>query len=200
MAKIDFWFSIGSTYSYLTVMRLPAVAKEHDVAFEWRPYSVRALMQEMNNLPFAGKPAKEKHMWRDLERRAERHGIDISLPVEYPLAHFDLANRVAIVARQEGWCEPYVTAAYKCWFQDGMGAGSEANLEKSLAEIGQSLPRVLDLAQSEQTKDAYEAATDEARSLGIFGSPTFVTTDGELFWGDDRLEDALWWSRRGAPG
>ena len=103
MTSFDFWFSIGSTYTYLTVERIGDLARENGIDVQWRPFSVRALMQEMNNIPFAGKPAKERYMWRDLERRAARQGADISLPITYPLPDFDRANRVAIVAQQEGW-------------------------------------------------------------------------------------------------
>ena len=48
MAGIDFWFSIGSTYSYLSVMRLPQVVGETGVSFHWRPFNVRAIMREMD--------------------------------------------------------------------------------------------------------------------------------------------------------
>ena len=191
MKHIDFWFSIGSTYTYLTVMRIEALAKRHGVAVKWLPFSVRALMQEMNNIPFVGKPAKEKYMWRDLERRAERYGLHARFPVDYPLKQFDRANRVAIVARQEGWCAEYTKAAYRLWFQEGMPAGEDANLARSLEVAGQDPARVLALADTNATRQAYETATATARGLGIFGSPTLVVADNELFWGDDRLEDAI---------
>ena len=188
---IEFWFSIGSTYSYLTVMRLPAVEAAHGVRFAWKPFSVRALMQEMNNVPFVGKPAKERYMWRDLERRAGHHGLPIRLPVEYPLEHFDRANRVAIVAEKEGWCADYARNAYRLWFQDGLPAGGDKNLEQSLAAAGQDPARVLELAGSAAVEADYDAATAQARELGIFGAPSFVVGRRELFWGDDRLEDAV---------
>lgn len=201
MNQIDFWFSIGSTYTYLTVMRLKNVAQEAGVTFNWQPFSVRALMREMDNIPFIGKPAKEKYMWRDIQRRAERYGIPANLPIEYPLKNFDLANRVAIVARQEGWCPEYVRATYRLWFREGLPAGDEANLKESLSKAGQRPDRVLELADSDSIKNAYEEATSRARALGIFGSPSFVVNGLELFWGDDRLEDAIDCSRRlAAPG
>jgi 2-hydroxychromene-2-carboxylate isomerase len=153
-------------------------------------------MQEMGNIPFVGKPAKEKYMWRDLERRAKRYGIPASFPIEYPLEHFDLANRIAIVARQEGWCAEYVRATYKLWFQDGLPAGGNRNLERCLSELGQSPDRVHELAASAPIEAAYRDATEQARSLGIFGAPSFVVDGTELFWGDDRLEDAIEWARR----
>ncbi len=198
MSRIDFWFSIGSTYSYLTVMRLPDVEQESGVAFSWCPFSVRKLMQEMDNVPFVGKPAKEEYMWRDIERRASRLRIPVSLPVEYPLQNFDLANRVAVVATQEGWCPEYVRTTYRLWFQEGLAAGGDQNLEQSLEELGQSQNRVLDLANSPDVEAAYRDATAKARSLGIFGSPSFVVDNNELFWGDDRLEDAIDWAQNSA--
>lgn len=191
MHTIDFWFSIGSTYTYLTVQRLADVAQSSGVSFNWRPFSVRALMQEMNNLPFVGKPQKERYMWRDLERRALRHGIPIRLPVEYPLAEFDRANRVAIVAREEGWCEDYVRGAYELWFQQGIPAGSEQNLKISIEACGRDVDQVIEAANGNDVESAFQQATAEARALGIFGAPSFVTGDGELFWGDDRLQDAI---------
>ena len=172
-------------------MRLDEVAADRNVEFAWKPFSVRALMQEMNNVPFVGKPAKERYMWRDLERRAESYGIPIVLPVEYPLKQFDLANRVAIVAEQEGWCAEYVQNAYKLWFQHGLPAGRDDNLAESLAAVGQEPRRVLELARSESIEEAYDSATAAARDLGVFGSPSFVVDGRELFWGDDRLEDAI---------
>ena len=196
MKHIDFWFSIGSTYTYLTVMRLKKVEQEADVTFNWQPFSVRALMQEMDNIPFIGKPAKEKYMWRDIQRRAERYGIPANLPIEYPLKNFDLANRVAIVAQQEGWCPEYVSTAYQLWFREGLPAGDETNLRESLRNAGQRPDRVLELADSDSINHAYQDATSQARSLGIFGSPSFVVDGLELFWGDDRLEDAIEYSRR----
>lgn len=97
---IDFWFSIGSTYTYLTVMRLEEVAKSAAVEFRWRPFSVRAVMIEQKNIPFIGKPVKTAYMWRDVERRAEMHGFPARVPAPYPLAEFDRANRVATIAAE----------------------------------------------------------------------------------------------------
>lgn len=196
---IEFWFSIGSTYTYLSVSRVAALEASTGIELDWRPFSVRALMQEMNNLPFVGKPAKEAYMWRDLERRAGGHGLPISLPVEYPLEHFDLANQVAILGREEGWCENYVQSAYRLWFVDGLAAGSAANLEQSIAAAGESVERVIEAASSALNVERYAAATDTARARGIFGSPSFVVGETELFWGDDRLEDAVAFAKAARP-
>ena len=198
--SIDFWFSIGSTYSYLTILRLKDVERQIGIPFDWRPFSVRKIMIEQNNVPFAEKPVKSAYMWRDIERRAEAYDLPVCVPAPYPLREFDLANKVAIVGRAEGWCQDYVIATYKRWFQQGQPAGSEPNLSASLAEIGQDPLRVIAKAREGMTKSAYFAATDEAQNLGVFGAPTFVV-GREVFWGDDRLEDAVDWFRTHAqPG
>ncbi len=80
MKPIDFWFSIGSTYTYLSVMRLMNVEEETGISFEWRPFSVRAIMIKMDNIPFAKKPIKASYMWRDIERRARKYGLDATPP------------------------------------------------------------------------------------------------------------------------
>ena len=192
---IDFWFSIGSMYTYLSVMRIDRVEELHDIAFRWRPFSVKAIMIETDNRPMS-KPLKLEYMWRDLERRAAKNFCEFPKRPPYPLKEFDLANRIAVVAAAEGWCADYVRSTYARWFGLGEESGSEPNVSGSLKEIGQDPARVLALAQSEATGRAYEAATAEAKSFGIFGAPTFVTR-GEIFWGDDRREDAVRWHRGG---
>ena len=192
---IDFWFSIGSLYTFLAVMRMDRFEDTLGVEFRWRPFNVRTLMIEMDNIP-AKKPVKMSYAWRDVQRRAEKYGVPFGEPPPYPLKDFDLANRIAIVGAREGWCADYVRAAYRRWFVERHEAGSEPNVSDSLREIGQDRARVLALAQSDEIAHAYAAATNEARTLGIFGVPTFVTR-GELFWGDDRMEDAVAWHQDG---
>jgi 2-hydroxychromene-2-carboxylate isomerase len=192
---IEFWFTVGSTYTYLTVARLDRVAASTGVRFVWRPFNARPIMQEMNNVPFITKPVKLAYMWRDVERRAGNYGLPIKVPAPYPLREFDLANRVAVLGAMEGWCPEYVRTTYQRWFVAGQEAGSEPNLSDSLREIGQDPARVISLARSQDVGRAYDAATDEARRLNIFGAPTFVTR-GEVFWGDDRLDDAVTWRQR----
>ena len=97
---------------------------------------------------------------------------------------------------KEGWVEDYTRATYRRWFESGEPAGEEPNLTSSLEEIGCDPSKVLADAQSDDISSALSAATDEAMAHGVFGSPTFVV-DGEVFWGDDRLEDAVLWAGNG---
>lgn len=194
--SIDFWFSTGSTYSYLSIMRLNAVQASAGVTFNWCPFNVRDIMMEQNNRPFVGKPVKSAYMWRDIERRAEMYNLPVRVPAPYPLPELEFANRVAILAAEEGWCAEYAVATYRRWFQMGQEPGADPNLSDSLREVGHDPQRVIAEARTDRIATALRAATDRARSVGVFGSPSFVVGT-ELFWGDDRLEDALAWSRNG---
>jgi len=192
---IDF-FLMGSTYSYLAVMRLPDVARATGISFNWRSFHLLTILNDMKHVPFADKPAKMNYMWRDLTRRAGMHGIPITVPAPYPARQSVVANQIALLGMQEGWGEAFVREAYRLWFQRGLETGGEPNVSTALREIGQEPAGVVALAAGETVKAALAAQTDRAKSLGIFGSPTFVV-DGELFWGDDRLEDAISWWRHG---
>ena len=194
--QIDFWFTMGSTYSYLSVMRLAEVERSTGASFRWRPFHLLLILQEMKHVPFADKPVKMSYMWRDLERRAAMYGLPVRLPAPYPAKQSVMANVVAIVGMGEGWGADFVRAAYRRWLQQGEETGSEPNLSSSLREIGQDPERVLALANAAAANDRMVSETQAAKQLGIFGSPTFAV-GREIFWGDDRLEDAIDWWRHG---
>jgi 2-hydroxychromene-2-carboxylate isomerase len=194
--QIDFWFTMGSTYSFLSVMRLARVGGETGIAVRWRPFHLLIILNEMKHVPFADKPLKMAYMWRDIERRAARYNLPVNVPAPYPCKQSVVANQVAVAGMREGWGEDFVRAAYRRWFVLGQPTGDEPNVSESLREIGQDPARILPLAASDEIKAALSAETDAARELGIFGSPTF-TVGRELFWGDDRLDDAIDWARSG---
>ena len=194
---IDFWFSIGSTYTYLSVMRIEEVIRKAGVSMRWRPMDVRSIMVEMNNIPFTTKPLKAHYMWRDVERRAAMYGHQWSGVPPYPLQHLSLPNRIALLGTREGWCQDFVKAAYRTWFVGGRDVSLEPALAEILAEIGQDGARAIAWATSEEGKLALQQETEAARRLGIFGSPTFAV-GSEIFWGDDRLKNAISWARHGS--
>ena len=195
--SIDFFFTMGSTYTYLAVMRLPEIERTSGVAFRWRPFHLLTILNDMKHVPFADKPAKMSYMWRDIERRAGMHGIPIKAPAPYPAKQSLFANQIALLGMQEGWGDAFVREAYRQWFQMGFETGSEPNISNALHAIGQDPVPVLERAASDEVEQALAAETDRAKALGIFGSPTFVVDGRELFWGDDRLEDAISWAKSG---
>ena len=190
--SLDFFFFIGSTYTCLAVQRAEAVAARQGVVLRWRPFSVRSIMVEQNNKPFVGKPGKLAYMWRDIERRAARHGLPFSAAPVYPIDADELANRVATLASMEGWCPEFTRAACSKWFLGNQDPGATGPLSDILRDLNRDPDAVIAQANAQAVRDRYAARTQAARALAIFGSPTFVY-GSEIFWGDDRLEDAIDW-------
>ena len=188
---IDFYFSIGSTYTYLAVTRILDVEKNHQVSFNWKPFSVRVIMKEMNNIPFPkDKLNKVNYMWRDIERRAESYGFFAKTPVPYPLSEFDLANQIAILGLNKSWGVDYVKLTYKKWFQEGKEPAIEPSISEVCKELKLNKDEIISEAKTKLIEDKYLANTNSARENKIFGSPSFVVKN-EIFWGDDRMEDAI---------
>ena len=194
MEKIEFWYSIGSTYTYLSTQRLTEIANKKKIEFEWCPFSVRSRMIEMENVPFMAEKKRDKidYMWRDVQRRANFYGFDAKVPAPYPLKEFDLANKVAILGKDQGWIKEYTILTYKKWFLEHLEPGSEPNLSSTLREIGLDPDKIINLAQADEIEQKYLKNTEIAKNKGIFGSPTFIV-ENEVFWGDDRCEDAIKW-------
>ena len=194
MNNIDFYFSIGSTYTYLSVTRILDIEKKHNVKFNWKPFSVRAIMKEMNNIPFPkDKKNKVDYMWRDIERRAEGYGFFAKTPVPYPLSEFDLANQIAILGLNNGWGIDYVKLTYKKWFQEGKEPAIDPSISEICNELNLSKDEIIASAKDQEIEKKYLSNTDSARNHKIFGSPSFITKN-EVFWGDDRMEDAIKWA------
>ena len=194
MADVDFFFSIGSTYTYLSVTRILDVGKKHQIKFNWKPFSVREIMKEMNNIPFPkDKINKVNYMWRDIERRAEGYGFFAKTPVPYPLSEFDLANQIAILGLEKEWGINFIVHTYKKWFQEGKEPAIEPSISEVCKELGLHKEDIINEAQTDLVKNKYKQNTNLAREYKIFGSPSFVVNN-ELFWGDDRMEDAIKWS------
>ena len=193
---IDFYFSIGSTYTYLSVTRILDVEKKHQVKFNWIPFSVRIIMKEMNNIPFPkDKQNKVDYMWRDIERRAEGYGFFAKTPVPYPLTEFDLANKLAILGLKQGWGIDYVKFTYKRWFQDGKEPATEPNISEIFQELKVDKKKVMEDVMKDEIENQYQQNTNNARDNKVFGSPTFFVGK-EIFWGDDRMEDSISWSKK----
>ena len=197
MQEINFWFSIGSTYTYLTVKRLRAKIDDLNLNINFHPFSVRTVMKDMDNIPFPpSKKPKVDHMWRDIQRRSILYNIEVpKVPVPYPINNLDLANCVALVGVNEGWILEYLEQAYKLWFIDHIEAGSEGNFNDSFNKINLDSEKIIEIANSSKILQQYEQNTQIAKDISVFGSPTFIV-ENELFWGDDRLEDAIEWARK----
>ncbi|KAF0116737.1 MAG: DsbA oxidoreductase [Rhodobacteraceae bacterium] len=198
MRTLDFFYFFGSGYAYLSVLRIDALASRAGVTVRWRPFNVRPLMRE-NNVMLRDEAQKVRYLWRDIERRAAHHGLPFVKAPIWPTEPDLLASRVGMVAAEEGWVQPYSVESFRAWYLDGLPLGTTDSLETILPRVGQDPARVLTLAAAPEAFARLEAETDAARRLGAFGSPTFVVGE-ELFWGDDRLDEAVDWAAGRHPG
>lgn len=193
---LDFWFEFASTYSYPAAMRIARLAGAHGVYVRWRPFLLGPIFkaQGWDNSPFNLYPAKGRYMWRDLERICGALGLSFVRPAPFPQNTL-LAARVALVGLAQDWGEDFCRAIYYAEFGEGRNLAEPATITGVLVALGQDADAVMHQAQNDAAKSALREQTEEAQRLGIFGAPTFVTSDGELFWGNDRLEAALDWAK-----
>ena len=196
--KLDFWFEFGSTYSYPAALRIERLAQARGMSVSWRPFLLGAIFRAQGwyDSPFNLYPAKGRYMWRDLARICESDGIPFRRPSEFPRNGL-LAARVACRFSGASWLPGFVRAVYRANFGDDLDIADPAILASCLASVGVDSAKSIRDAQSEEAKLALRHQTDEAVRLGVFGAPSFVV-DGELFWGNDRLEDALAWAAKRA--
>ena len=178
---------------YLTVMRIDQVATTAGIDVEWKPVHLPPILQKMGwtGSPFTQFLEKGRYMWRDLERRAKVRNLPYRKPAVYPVDNL-LTTKVALVAAEEGWCPEFSRAVFHGNFVERRVIGEGQNLHNDLSSLGKDPITVIERAQSQSTESTLVERTDEAIKLGIFGAPSF-TIGGELFWGDDRLEDAVDW-------
>ena len=193
---VTFWFEFASTYSYLSVMRIGHEAQKRGVDVIWKPFLLGPIFkaQGWQTSPFSIYPEKGQNMWRDVERRAEKYGLAFKRPNTFP-QHSVLAARVAIVALRTHWGTDYCREIYKAQFASGFDISDPKIVEACVERAGGEAGKTMILANRSDQKEALRATVDEARSRGIYGAPSFIV-DGELFWGDDRLEDALDWAHK----
>jgi 2-hydroxychromene-2-carboxylate isomerase len=192
---VEFWFEFASTYSWLSVMRIEEVAEAADVEVAWRPFLLGPVFLALgwNDSPFNIYPPKGRYMWRDLERLAHKYGLPFRKPSVFPRSGL-LAARVALIGVEESWVAPFARAVMTANFVDDRDIADPAVIGGILAALELPADDVLARAQREDTKAALKAQTDRAVELGLFGAPSF-RVDGELFWGNDRLDDAIAWAQ-----
>jgi len=197
---IELWFEFASTYSYPAVSRAEQVARAAGVGIVWRPFLLGPIFhsQGWNDSPFNVYPVKGRYMWRDLERLCARYGLPFRRPSQFPRNGL-LAARLAVLGADAEWGPDFVRAVYRANFADDRDIADPAVLAGILETLGQPARALLERAGSQDVKDALRRQTEAAIAHGIFGAPTF-RVGTELFWGDDRLEQAIEWQRRGSEG
>ncbi|KIC16957.1 2-hydroxychromene-2-carboxylate isomerase [Leisingera sp. ANG-Vp] len=188
--KITFWFEFASTYSYLSAMRIGQEAARRGIGVTWKPFLLGPVFaaQGWTTSPFNLYPAKGRYMWRDMERICAARGLPFRRPAPFPQNGLQAA-RLALAAAECSKTEAFAQAVYRAQFGEGADISSKAVLRGCLHSAGLD-EELMQRAKTPEIKAALRAQTDAAMAAGVFGAPSF-TCGGELFWGDDRLEQAL---------
>ena len=191
---LEFWFEFASTYSYPAALRVEDVARARGVDLAWRPFLLGPIFREQgwNDSPFNLYPAKGRYMWRDLERICAGLGFPFRRPTRFPRQSL-VAARVACRCAGEPWLPGFVRSIYRANFAEDLEIGEPRVVADRLDALGLPGAKLIDEAQSPESKETLRAQTERAVGLGLFGAPSFVA-GGELFWGNDRLEAAVAWA------
>jgi len=106
-----------------------------------------------------------------------------------------LPARIALLGQDEPWGRDFCVAVFRANFQHDLDIQAEDVVHQVLKDLSLDADVLIERAKTEAAKEALRRQVDRARNLGLFGAPTFFVGD-EMFWGNDRLEDALEWARK----
>ena len=192
---LEFWYDFASTYSYLSAMRVEAVAGAAGVGVVWRPFLLGPIFQAQgwSTSPFALYPAKGRYMIRDMERLSAERGLIFHSPTPFPQNGLTAA-RIALLGADEGWIAAFSRAVFVAQFANRQLISDRSVLAHVASELCLDSAQLFARIEEPSIKDRLRLQSAEAATLGLFGAPTFRTADGELFWGDDRLDQAVAWA------
>jgi 2-hydroxychromene-2-carboxylate isomerase len=190
-SQIEFWFEFGSTYSYLSVMRIEEEARRHGVRFLWKPFLLGPIFRAlgMETSPFVLQKEKGAYVWQDMARQCRKYGLRWRRPSMFPRASV-LPARIALLGAERPWIGPFCRRVMELNFVLDEDINQPDRLAPILNELGLAASDILAQAQAESTKTLLREQTEQARARGIFGAPTFFVGT-EMFWGNDRLDEAL---------
>jgi 2-hydroxychromene-2-carboxylate isomerase len=203
-ATLEFWFDFGSNYSYLSAMRIEQAAQAMGLRVAWRPFLLGPIFKRFgwDTSPFVLQKEKGRYMWRDMERLCAKHGLPWRQPSRFPRAAV-VPMRVAVFHEEAPWVPAFCRRCMSLNFAEDRDIDTPEAAVQVLDELGVDGAPLVEAAQSDAGRLKLRQRTEAAQQRGIFGAPTFFV-NGEMFWGNDRLEDALDWARHGfarqAPG
>lgn len=190
-AEIEFWFEFGSNYSYLSVMRIEHEARLRGVRVRWKPFLLGPIFHALglDPSPFLLQKEKGAYVWQDMARQCRKYGLRWTQPSVFPRPSV-LAARIALVGAEESWIGDFCRRVMERNFVEDEDIKEVRSLLPILHGLGLLGEEIVERAQSEPIKSLLRTQTDAARARGIFGAPTFFV-GREMFWGNDRLDDAL---------
>lgn len=194
MPSLEFWFDFASTYSYIAAMRIEALCAHAGVPLRWRPFLLGPIfaLQGWNDSPFMLNKRRGAYMWRDLERLTSKFGLPWQKPSVFP-RNSVLPARIAAANVEQPWLAAFIRTTFVTNFADDRDIGDQRVVGDILQSIGQNADEVVAYSFAPEQRSRIRRNTERAIELGMFGAPNCVV-NGELFWGEETLDDAIAWA------
>lgn len=192
-----FFFDFSSSYSYLSAMRMEAAAEAAGVTVEWTPFLLGPIFAAAGyaSSPNVASEDKGAFMWEDIARRAAHRGLPFVKPAVFPQRSVTAGRAALALSGAER--AAFTRAVFTEEWGKGHDIADAAVIAAAATAAGLDPDEVAAGAKSDAAKAGLFANTEAAQAAGVFGAPTFVTSDGNRFWGDAQLADALAWETTG---
>lgn len=194
MAQVEFYFDVGSPYSYFAHYELQKIAARHQAEIIWRPILLGAVLKETGNIPPLQVPAKGRYVLSDLQKWATHYQLPFQMNPSFPINTIQLM-RGAVAMQQQGQAAflHYLDVVFKAMFVEPRNLNDPQEVAATFQEAGLDLAFIQKRIGEDEIKNKLRTETEVAVARGIFGAPTFFVGD-EMYWGQDRLlfvEEAL---------
>lgn len=186
---VEFFFDIGSSYSYLAATQIEAVAAGTGALVRWRPFLLGAVFKATGNEMPARVAAKARWMLDDMARWAAKYGVPFKMPSRFPLSTLRTQRALTAAARLNGdeAVGPFALVLFRAYWAEDKDVSSAEEIRAAAAAVGLDADAVIAAIDVQEIKDALRATTDEAVRRGAFGAPAMFVGDA-MFWGNDRLD------------
>jgi len=187
MKQVDFFFDVGSPYTYLAYHQLPKIAAARNADIVWRPILLGGVFQATGNCSPATVEAKGRHMQVDLKRWAKAFGVPLRHNAHFPINTLHLMRgATGLQMRGDARFQPYLAAVFGAMFDQPRNLNEPGEVAAVLRQAGIAPAAFMELINTAEVKEKLKRDTAEAVELGVFGAPTFLV-GGEMYWGQDRL-------------
>jgi len=186
--QVEFFFDVGSPYSYLAYLQLPKIAKARQAEIVWRPILLGGIFQATGNHSPVEVPTKGRHMLVDLQRWAKLYGVPMQMNPHFPINTLALMRgAIATQLRGDAEFQRYLAAIFSAMFEQPRNLNLPTEIGAVLQAAGFDPAEFMAMIGNQAVKDRLKSETAEAVERGVFGAPTFFV-GADMFWGQDRLD------------
>jgi 2-hydroxychromene-2-carboxylate isomerase len=192
--KLEFFYDCSSPWTYLAFTKIEDIARRHRADLVWKPILVGGLFNTVNPSVYESRKnpvkVKARYYGKDLQDWAKFYGIKIGSPTVFPVNSVK-AMRGAFVAHEHGKMSPYSRKVFETYWGSDRDISKDEVMREIVRAVALDDKEFFDKINSEQYKDKLRANVDELIERGGFGSPS-IFVDGEMFFGNDRLQLVEW--------